>query len=124
MAWVISGDKPIYLQLMEQMKLRIISGQYAPGQRIPSVRELASQAAVNPNTMQKALVGLEEQRLLYSQRTAGRFITQDTALIQQAKEAFALEQINEFIHTMTAMGFQQSETVQLLKRVLEEEWNE
>ena len=75
MSWELTNDRPIYMQLMDYIKLGIISGQYPAGSKLPSVRELASIAAVNPNTMQKALAELESTGLIYSNRTSGRFVT-------------------------------------------------
>ena len=75
MPWNLDNDRPIYMQLMERIQQDIISGAYQPGDKLPSVRDLAVEAAVNPNTMQKALSELERCGLVYSQRTSGRFIT-------------------------------------------------
>ena len=104
MEWNIQGDRPIYTQLVEQVTLAIVSGDYAPGERLPSVRDLAVQAEVNPNTMQRALSQLEEQGLLYTQRTAGRFVTQDTAVIQSAKQRLAARQVEEFLAAEACAG--------------------
>ena len=82
MSWQLTADRPIYLQLIEEIELRIVSGMYTVGEKLPGVRDLAAQASVNPNTMQKALTELERQGLVYSQRTAGRFITEDSKMIQ------------------------------------------
>ena len=86
MSWDLKSDRPVYSQLIDQIGIRIFSGKYAPGSKLPSVRDLAQEAAVNPNTMQKALSILEEDGLLYTNRTSGRFITEDTKMIQQAKQ--------------------------------------
>lgn len=120
MAWQLTDDRPIYLQLMEQVKMKIIAGEYLPGSRIPGVRDLAAEASVNPNTMQKALSTLEEEKLVYSQRTAGRFITEDVEKIKQVKEEFATEQIREFLNTMQGMGLTPQETVTLLEKIAKE----
>ena len=85
MAWNLDADKPIYAQLMEIIQMQIISGKYQAGGRLPSVRELAAEASVNPNTMQKALSELERGGLVYSQRTSGRFITEDEELLKELK---------------------------------------
>ena len=85
MPWELDNDRPIYLQLMERIQQDIVSGIYKPGDRLPSVRDLAVEAAVNPNTMQKALSELERSGLVYSQRTSGRFITEDTQLLDEMK---------------------------------------
>ena len=90
MEWNIQGGRPIYAQLIEQVTLAIVSGVYAPGERLASVRELAMQAGVNPNTMQRALAQMEEQGLLYTQRTAGRFVTEDVSVIRQARQRLAV----------------------------------
>ena len=78
MQWNFDGNAPIYTQLVDQIKLGIVSGEWIPGQRVPAVRELAVEAGVNPNTMQRALQELERQGLMFSQRTSGRFVTEDT----------------------------------------------
>ena len=72
MPWNLDNERPIYLQLMERIQRDIISGVYKTGDRLPSVRDLAMDAAVNPNTMQKALSELERSGLVYSHRTYGK----------------------------------------------------
>ncbi|HIV26284.1 MAG TPA: GntR family transcriptional regulator, partial [Candidatus Scatomonas pullistercoris] len=89
MSWNLDSQRPIYVQIVERVQLDIITGRYAPGSRLPSVRELAAQAAVNPNTMQKALSELESGGLIYAQRTSGRFVTEDLEKIRGAKEQLA-----------------------------------
>lgn len=121
MTWELKNDRPIYAQLIEQIKLRIISGFYRPGERLPSVRDMAAEAAVNPNTMQRALSELERDGLLYTQRTSGRFITEDTELIEAAKKALAQEQIDAFFQKMRALGFTTPQTVALVESAAAEE---
>ena len=77
MQWQFSNDAPIYTQLIQQVKVGIVTGAFPPGERLPSVRDMATEAGVNPNTMQRALAELERDGLVYSQRTAGRFVTED-----------------------------------------------
>ena len=89
MPWNLDSDRPIFIQIIEKIQMDIISGQYAPGDKLPSVRELAQEASVNPNTMQKALSELERTGLVYSQRTSGRYITEDTAMIAELKSTLA-----------------------------------
>lgn len=112
--WKLSSDRPIYAQILEEMQLRIIIGQYKPGTRIPSVRELAAEAGVNPNTMQKALVELERNGLVMAQRTSGRVVTEDLEMIKETRNKIAQEQIREFIDKMRKLGFQKEEIMQLL----------
>lgn len=120
MSWDLKSDRPIYLQLIEQIEIKICSGIFAPGSKLPSVRELAQEAAVNPNTMQKALSILEENGLLYTNRTSGRFITEDAKMIQQAKQKLAQDQISDFLNKMKSLGFGKTETLSIISTMLEE----
>ncbi len=116
MPWNLNSDRPIFIQLIEKIKIDIISGQYAPGDKLPSVRELAQKASVNPNTMQKALSELERTGLVYSQRTSGRFITEDTGMIEELKTTLAEEVISDFLENMQKLGYQNEETLSLLAK--------
>ena len=109
MTWNLDNNMPIYLQLMEQIQRDIISGKYGPGDKLPSVRELAVEAAVNPNTMQKALSELERGGLVYSQRTSGRFITEDEELIKELKREQAGKYLAEFFENMRSLGLKEEE---------------
>lgn len=120
MTWHIESDRPIYTQLLEQIRLRIISGEYSPGSKLPSVRELAAEASVNPNTMQKALSELEQSRLIYSQRTSGRYVTEDTEMIEKVKEEIAEEKIQEFFAVMSRLGLQPGDTLKLIEKAAKE----
>lgn len=120
MSWNFSDDRPIYMQLMEQIQLRIVSGIYTAGQKLPSVREMASDAAVNPNTMQKALTELERTRLVFSQRTSGRFITEDIVMIKDIRSDLAKEQIEKFLYNMEKIGYTKQETIQLIEVISKE----
>ena len=114
MTWDFSGERAIYAQIAEQVKLRIIAGIYPVGTRLPSVRELAAEAAVNPNTMQRALAELEREGLLYSERTSGRFVTEDSAMIAKIKEGLAQEVIDDFFSRMERLGYVRSAARQLI----------
>lgn len=120
MPWDLKSDRPIYAQLIEQLELRICSGTYALGSKLPSVRDLADEAAVNPNTMQRALVKLEEDGLLHAQRTSGRYITEDATMITHVKNKIAQEQIREFLQKMISLGFDQKDIQTNISVVLEE----
>lgn len=115
MAWNLSADRPIYAQLVEQIELMIVAGIYPPGCRLPSVRDMAGEAAVNPNTMQRALAQLESEGLLFSQRTSGRFVTEDTAMIARTKDALAQGLIDDFLQNMNRLGYDRQQTVLLIK---------
>ena len=121
MPWEIDNDRPNYLQLMERIQRDIIAGVYHPGDKLPSVRDLAVEAAVNPNTMQKALSELERSGLVYSHRTSGRFITEDEAMLKKIKNELASSHITEFIEKMRQLGYQDSEILVLIKEKIKEE---
>lgn len=91
MNWQFSNDVPIYAQLIGQIRAGIVSGAFSPGERLPSVRDLAMEAGVNPNTMQRALTELERDGLVYSQRTSGRYVTEDQTAIMEARHALAAD---------------------------------
>lgn len=124
MPWILDDDRPIYLQLMERIRHDIISGVYQPGDKLPSVRDLALEAAVNPNTMQKALSELERSGLVYSQRTSGRFITDDETLLKSMKTELAGEHIRSFFEQMRHLGFDEKETLEMVQNTLKGENNE
>ncbi|GAA6491966.1 MAG TPA: GntR family transcriptional regulator [Candidatus Bariatricus faecipullorum] len=121
MPWELDSDRPIYLQLMERIKSDIIAGHYAPGERLPSVRDLAMEASVNPNTMQKALSELERNGLVYTRRTSGRFITEDESMLKKLRKDMARENIQSFLEAMKQLGFSKKESLELLQEILKEE---
>lgn len=119
MNWNITEDRPVYLQIIDQVKQRIINGQYLPGDKLPSVRDLASEASVNPNTMQRALSDLERDGLIFSERTSGRFVTEDTAMIDQVKISLARELVADFVSKMHELGFTTKEIIQAIEQIKE-----
>lgn len=121
MPWDLKSDRPIYAQLVEQIQLMIVSGVYAPGSKLPSVRDMAAEAAVNPNTMQRALSQLEAEGLLFSQRTSGRFVTEDVDMIAQSKKNLAVKMIRDFIEKMNRLGYGNQQSMLLLEQTLKEE---
>ena len=123
MPWNLDSSRPIYLQIIERVQMDIITGRYQPGDKPPSVRDLAQEAAVNPNTMQKALSELERSGLIYSQRTSGRFITEDKELIHQMKKELAAAEVSAFVAHMKQLGITPEEIRQLLAETIEEEEN-
>ena len=116
MNWKFSGDRPVYQQIMENIRGAVLRGELPPGGKIPSVRDLAAAAQVNPNTMQRAMTELERSGLVYSQRTAGRFVTEDRAMIEQTKKALAECHIKQFLESMDQLGFQRDEVISLLRQ--------
>ena len=121
MPWNLDSNLPIYPQIMERITMDIISGTYLPGSKLPSVRDLAQDAGVNPNTMQKALSELERTGLLYSQRTSGRIITEDLTIKEKTKKTIASEQVKEKKKKMEYIGFTKKATIQLIEKIEKEE---
>jgi GntR family transcriptional regulator len=124
MQWDLDSERPVYIQLIEQIQAGIISGHFKPGDKLPSVRDLAADATVNPNTMQKALVDLERTGLIYTNRTSGRFITSDEAMIKKLKEQSAVELVQEFIERMKQHGFEPEETLAYVTDIVKHGQNE
>ena len=123
MPWDISSERSVYLQLVDIIKQKIMSGEYKPGQRMPSVRELAADASVNPNTMQRALAELEREGLLYTNRTSGRFVSEDGLRIDDLRFEDAMKRTNEFYSEMVRSGFSAEEIKGMLEKVISKEHN-
>ncbi len=119
MPWNLDSDRPIFIQIIEKIQMDIISGQYAPGDKLPSVRELAMQASVNPNTMQKALSELERTGLVYAKRTSGRYITEDTTMITNLKTTLAKDIVAQFLDNMQRLGIQEEDVISLISEFIE-----
>ncbi len=117
MEYVFDNQRPIYIQLVEKLKLEIVSGRLKPGDRISSVRDLAIAFKVNPNTMQKALLDLESQGLIYTERTNGKFVTEDEKLIEKVKMDFAKEKVNQYISDMKNIGITFEESIKYLQEL-------
>lgn len=120
MGWELKSDRPLYAQLLEILKRRIISGYYQPGEKLLPVRELAQEAKVNPNTMQKALQELERQNLVFAVRTTGRYITEDTVLIEETKKEFAASHVETYYKEMKALGYEKESMIKELSDYKEE----
>ncbi len=121
--WYSGGDYifnfdnnvPIYVQLVEQLKILIITGRYKSGEKIPSVRDLATEAKVNPNTMQKALTELEDVGLIFTERTNGKFVTDDLKLIENLKKEYASMIAKKYFERMKSIGYDREEAIKYLK---------
>lgn len=121
MSWTLDSDRPIFIQILERIRMNIISGKYQPGEKLPSVRELAAEAAVNPNTMQRAFAELERTGLVYSRRTSGRFITEDQEMIERLKTDIAKEKIKVFLESMQQLGYGKEQILLLMQQSMEGE---
>ena len=117
MDYIFDNERPIYVQLVEKLRIEIISGKLKNGERIPSVRELALTARVNPNTMQKALAELENEGLVYTERTNGKFVTDNKELIENVKRELAEEKVNNYIKDMNNIGITYEQSIQYLQEL-------
>jgi GntR family transcriptional regulator len=121
MAWNFQDNLPIYSQLVDQLKRAVVSGEYAPGGKLPSVRELAADAGINPNTVQRAFGELERDGLVFTQRTSGKFVTEDTEKIETIKQELARSEIRHFLISMFSLGYGRAQTMQMLEMTREGE---
>lgn len=117
MEFNFDNERPIYIQLVELIRIKIVSGEFQRGQKIPSVRELALAMKVNPNTMQKALVELEDEKLIYTERTNGKYVTEDEKLIEKVKNELAREKVENYINSMNSIGISFDEAVKYLQEL-------
>lgn len=115
MDFYFDDERPIYIQLVEQLELYIVTGHFPPGERLPSVRDLASIAKVNPNTMQRALTELEDKRLIITERTNGKFVTDDQEFLRKQQQQFAREKIQKFLSEMQELGISRTEIIEYLQ---------
>lgn len=122
MGWNIDPNRPVFIQIVEKIMDDIFTWKYEPGSQIPSVRELALDAEVNPNTMQKAMTELERTGIVYTKRASGRFVTEDVNLINKLKRERADGIINNFLQNMEKMGISRQEIITILS--MEERNNE
>ncbi len=116
MAWQFHSNRPIYIQIVDEIELRILNGTYEMGMRLPSVRDLAVLAAVNPNTMQRALAELEEMGLVSTQRNTGRTVTTDETVVSRARDNKADTLVETFMMQMQALGLSRKEVLERLAK--------
>ena len=117
MDYIFDNERPIYIQLVEIIRVQIVSGKFQKGQKMPSVRELALTMKVNPNTMQKALVELENEKLIYTERTNGKYVTEDESLIEKVKKELAKEKVNNYLNSMNDIGISYDEAIKYLQEL-------
>lgn len=124
MGWKIDNNKPVYIQLVEQLKVKIISGEIELDSKLDSVRSLAADAMVNPNTMQKALAELEREGFVYSKRTSGRFVTDNKELIENERKNLVKDNVKKTLDTLINLGYTNKEILSLVEEILREDNNE
>ena len=121
MDFEILDSRPIWQQLSEQIRRRIVTGEYAPGGRLPSVRELAAEAGVTPNTMQRAMAQLEGEGLIITNRTAGRTVTEEGAILERLRQQLARERLEEYFRDMQQLGYDRSQAAALAQEGAKEQ---
>lgn len=119
MNWEFDNSSPIHNQIVKKLTLWIAAGRASPGEKLPPVRELAGEAKVNPNTMQKAMSDLEDMKLVYTERTSGRYVTEDTVLLRSLKKELIRENVERFLHEMKELGLSKEEAVESIKEMRE-----
>ena len=112
------NERPIYIQLVEKMKIDIVSGKYQPGDKIMSIRDLAMYYKVNPNTLQRALADLEKDGLIYTERTNGKYVTKETACIDHIKQELANDKMTKYIADMQNLGISPQESINMLQKTI------
>ena len=117
MEFVFDNNIPIYIQLLEYLKIYLMSGFFKAGDKLPSVRDFANTFKVNPNTMQKALGELEEMKLIYTERTNGKYVTKDEKLIEKLKDEYALTLAKSYFDGMKKIGLGKADSIKYLERV-------
>lgn len=117
MEYVFDNERPIYIQLVEMIRMDIVSGKFKNGQKLPSVRELALTMKVNPNTMQKALAELEDEKLIYTERTNGKYVTEDEKRIEEIKKQVAQEKVNHYLDSMKNIGINYETALKYLQEL-------
>lgn len=120
MSWNFDEKSPIYIQIAKHIKMKIISQEIKSGDQLSTVRELAEEAGVNPNTMQRAFSELEQEGMVFSKRTSGRFVTEDEKLIKQKRHELATEELQSFVQNMHHIGFDTSDIIAVLESYVKE----
>jgi len=115
LAWKFTSDKPVYLQIADRLTKSVLSGEYKPGEQIPSVRQLALEAAVNPNTIQHAFTELENNGLVISKNTLGRFVTDDTSILENCRNDLAKRLVKEFMQNMNHLSITTEQAIKIIE---------
>lgn len=116
MAWQFNQTEPVFLQIAQRLRARIVSGELAPGDPVPTVRQLAADAAVNPNTVQRALILLEEEGLLHTEGTVGRFVTTDENVVAEARDTLLRAVVQRLVREAHTLGLSPSALIEFIKK--------
>ena len=119
MAWHFSSDRPVYIQIADRITRFVLSGEYKPGEQIPTVRQLALEAAVNPNTVQRAFAELENVGIVISKGTSGRFVTESNESIEQSRNKLAKKIVCDFIKNTNSLSLTKEQVISMIEEVAE-----
>lgn len=118
MAWSFTSDRPVYLQIADRIIKSVLSGEYLPGEQIPTVRQLALEAAVNPNTVQRAFAELEYEGIIISKGTLGRFVTEDTQIVEVCRKKMAQQLVKNFLENMEQLSISKEQTIAMIEEAI------
>lgn len=118
MAWSFTSDRPVYLQIADRIIKSVLSGEYQPGEQIPAVRQLALEAAVNPNTVQHAFAELEHDGIIISKGTMGRYVTEDAEVVEICRKKMALQIVANFVENMNQLSIDKDETIAMIEEAI------
>ena len=121
MAWKFNSTEAVFVQIARHLRCDIVRGKYKPDEQIPSVRQLAYDASVNPNTMQKALSILEDEGLLHSKATIGRFVTSDINILKEAKCRIRNDVVKHLLEEAHSLGITPAELIDCINDQKKEE---
>ena len=113
--WQFNNREPVFFQIAGRLRAEILSGKYTAREQFPSVRQIAADASVNPNTVQRALLMLEADGLLYNKGTVGRFVTEDKVILDNAREKMRRETVRGMISQAEALGISLDELIKIIK---------
>lgn len=118
MAWRFTSDRPVYLQIADRIIQSVLSGEYQPGEQVPAVRQLALEAAVNPNTVQHAFTELEHEGMIIAKGTMGRYVTEDEKVIELCRRKMAQQLVTNFAEDMRRLSISKEETIEMIKEAI------
>ena len=118
MAWHFTSDRPVYLQIADRIIKSVLSGEYQPGEQIPAVRQLALEAAVNPNTVQHAFAELEHEGIIISKGTMGRYVTENTDVVAVCRKKMAQQLVTSFTENMKQLSIEKEEIIAMIEEAI------
>ncbi len=119
MAWKFTSDRPVYLQIAERIERKVLSGEYKAGEQIPTVRQIALEAAVNPNTVQHAFAQLESEGIIISKGTLGRFVTEETEIVEALRLQMAERLVEGLFKDLGELSITKEQVIKMIEEAYE-----